>query len=113
MEEMNLKLTFENNWNRSCLVVDTSAPYTEDYQIKMLKNNSVPGLLKIAGNGLEGKSRYLPGSGTAAIFSEIYQTEDFFFNFKSSDQPADRSYPCTGKLSSESGLYPASSGLYF
>ena len=80
MEEMNLKLTFENNWNRSCLVVDTSAPYTEDYQIKMLKNNSVPGLLKIAGNGLEGKSRYTYPVQELLPFSQKYTKQKISFS---------------------------------
>ena len=80
MEEMNLKLTFENNWNRSCLVVDTSAPYTEDYQIKMLKNNSVPGLLKITGNGLEGKSRYTYPVQELLPFSQKYTEQKISFS---------------------------------
>lgn len=80
MEEMNLKLTFKNNWNRSCLVVDTSVPYTEDYQIKMLKNNSVPGLLKIAGNGLEGKSRYTYPVQELLTFSQKYTEQKISFS---------------------------------
>ena len=80
MEEMNLKLTFENNWNRSCLVVDTSAPYTEDYQIKMLKNNSIPGLLNIAGNGLEGKSRYTYPVQELLPFSQKYTEQKISFS---------------------------------
>ena len=80
MEEMNLKLTFENNWNRSCLVVDTAAPYTEDYQIKMLKNNSIPGLLKIAGNGLEGKSRYTYPVQKLLPFSQKYTEQKISFS---------------------------------
>lgn len=80
MEEMNLKLTFENNWNRSCLVVDTSVPYTEDYQIRMLKNNSVSGLLKVSGNGLEGKSRYTYQVQGLLPFSQKYTEQKISFS---------------------------------
>ena len=80
MEEMNLRLTFENNWNRSCLVVDTSVSYTEDYQIRMMKNNSIPGLLKVSGNGLEGKSRYTYQVQELLPFSQKYAEQKISFS---------------------------------
>ena len=80
MDEINLKLTFENNWNRSCLIIDASVPYTEDYQLKMLKNNSIPGILKISGNGLEGSSRYTYQIQGMISFSQKYKEQKISFS---------------------------------
>ena len=38
--------------------IESEGIYREDYQIRMLKANAVPGFLKIQGQGVDGLTRY-------------------------------------------------------
>lgn len=53
-----MKTGYEKELNRVFLHVDLSKIYEEDYQIHMMKENKIPGLLEVTGCGLNGKSRY-------------------------------------------------------
>lgn len=62
-----MKVTYENKWEQTVLHIDLEIPYEEDYQMKMLGSNQIKGLLKVAGSGRDGQSRYsfyTEGSGT-------------------------------------------------
>lgn len=53
-----MKAGYEKALNRVNLHIDLSRAYEEDYQIHMLTENNIPGLLDITGCGIDGKSRY-------------------------------------------------------
>lgn len=53
-----MKAGYEKELNKVCLHIDLTHAYEEDYQIHMLKENKIPGLLEITGCGIDGKSRY-------------------------------------------------------
>ena len=38
------------------LIIDNVQPYRENYQMRMLKNNRIPGLLRVSGCGIDRKS---------------------------------------------------------
>ena len=49
---------FETKLNRSCLHLYKEEHYEEDYQMPMLRQNQLDGLLKVEGCEVEGKARY-------------------------------------------------------
>ena len=53
-----MKTGYEKELNKVSLHIDLSRAYEEDYQIHMLTQNSISGLLDITGCGIDGKSRY-------------------------------------------------------
>ncbi|HAX51294.1 DUF6382 domain-containing protein [Muricomes intestini] len=53
-----MKTGYEKELNRVLLHVDLSKLYEEDYQIHMMKENKISGLLEVTGCGINGKSRY-------------------------------------------------------
>ena len=53
-----LKISYEKGWNSACIHADLPWSYEEDYQMCMLKNNSIPHLAHISGIGRDGTSRY-------------------------------------------------------
>ncbi|MCI6467391.1 MULTISPECIES: DUF6382 domain-containing protein [Faecalicatena] len=55
---MKMKTGYEKELNKVCLHIDLPQGYEEDYQIHMLTENNIPGLLDITGCGIDQKSRY-------------------------------------------------------
>lgn len=53
-----MKTGYEKELNKVSLHIDLPRLYEEDYQIHMLRENSIPCLLDITGCGMDGKSRY-------------------------------------------------------
>lgn len=53
-----MKTEYEKGLNQVCLHIDLPRIYEEDYRIHMLRENQIPGLLKVTGCGVDGKSRY-------------------------------------------------------
>jgi hypothetical protein len=53
-----LKAGYEKGLNKVSLHIDLPYLYEEDYQMFMLRENNVSGLLDISGCGMNGKSRY-------------------------------------------------------
>lgn len=53
-----MKTGYEKELNKVCLHIDLPHVYEEDYQIHMLTENNIPGLLDITGCGIDEKSRY-------------------------------------------------------
>ncbi len=53
---MKLKKTIKRELNRTSLCIELDETYTEDYQLRMIQENSIKGLLGISGKGIEEKS---------------------------------------------------------
>lgn len=53
-----MKTGYEKELNKITLHIDIPRIYEEDYQIHMLRENTIPGLLDITGCGRGGKTRY-------------------------------------------------------
>lgn len=53
-----MKVKYEKELNKVCLHIDLPQAYEEDYQIHMLRENDIAGLLDITGCGIDGRSRY-------------------------------------------------------
>ena len=45
-----LKISYEKGWNSACIHADLPWSYEEDYQMRMLKNNSIPHLAHMIRN---------------------------------------------------------------
>jgi hypothetical protein len=58
------------------LIIDSVQPYRENYQMRMLKNNRIPGLLRVSGCGMEGASRYYYHTGHAQSLETYYKNKD-------------------------------------
>ena len=52
--------------------MDVENSYKEDYQMKMLIHNQIPFLLKVAGKGRDGKSRYTFYPGNSISMEKLY-----------------------------------------
>ena len=53
-----MKVTYENGWEYMDVHIDLPGAYKENYQLRMLSQNDIPGLLKIKASGRDGQSRY-------------------------------------------------------
>lgn len=51
-------MIYEKGWEHMNIHVDLPVPYEENYQIKMLGSNKIPGLLEVKGSGRDGHGRY-------------------------------------------------------
>lgn len=71
-----MKIIYENEWDRTVVHVDVEFPYEEDYQMQMLKCNNLRFLVKAAGIGREGKSRYTFYPGNALSLEKLYSTQE-------------------------------------
>lgn len=58
------------------MFIDSEQPYQETYQMNMLKNNQIPGLLKVNGCGREGASRYYYHTGNTQSLKKSYKNKD-------------------------------------
>ena len=52
-----MKITYENGWEYTDIHVDLPVPYEDNYQMRMLRVNEIPGLAAVKGSGLNGSSR--------------------------------------------------------
>ena len=72
----------EKKTNQQCrvaeseIIIDSVQPYRENYQMRMLKNNRIPGLLRVSGCGMEGASRYYYHTGHAQSLETYYKNRD-------------------------------------
>ena len=53
------KINQQSRVAESEIIIDSVQPYRENYQMRMIKNNRIPGLLRVSGCGMEGASRYI------------------------------------------------------
>lgn len=71
-----LKISYEKGWNSACIHADLPWSYEEDYQMCMLKNNSIPHLAHISGVGRDGTSRYTFRSDGGILLEEKFRSRD-------------------------------------
>lgn len=71
-----LKISYEKGWNSTFIHVDTDGPYEENYQMRMLRNNSLPHLADMSGSGRDGMSRYSFRSDGGILLEEKYRSID-------------------------------------
>ena len=74
MEEK--KINQQSRVAESEIIIDSVQPYRENYQMRMLKNNRIPGLLRVSGCGMEGASRYYYHTGHAQSLETSYKNRD-------------------------------------
>ena len=75
--EMPVTGTFKRKLSQSLLILRAEEPYIEDYQMKMLKENEIEGLLEVRGKGLDNASVYeYDVSGKTSIKS-IFDNSQF------------------------------------
>ena len=53
-----MRIEYETSLNNANMHIFTEQPYEEDYQIQMLRQNKIEGILSVEGCEIEGKSRY-------------------------------------------------------
>lgn len=71
-----LKTSYEKGWDGMYIHVDIPVPYEENYQMRMLKNNTFPHLAQVAGSGRDGTSRYSFCSEGGILLEEKYRSGD-------------------------------------
>ena len=76
MAELKLNITFEKDLDYQGFHISTDIPYQEDYQMKMLKNNNISGILKVSGTGIDGGSRYTFRTDGWISLEKKYETKD-------------------------------------
>ncbi len=57
--QQNLISKINNEINYTELIIEDEIVYTEDYQMPMIRENCIRGLLKVSGRGIDNKSQYL------------------------------------------------------
>ena len=50
-----MKVTYENGWEYMDVHIDLPGAYKENYQLRMLSQNDIPGLLTIKARGRDGQ----------------------------------------------------------
>ena len=74
MEEK--KINQQSRVAESEIIIDSAQPYRENYQMRMIKNNRIPGLLRVSGCGMEGASRYYYHTGHSQSLETYYKNKD-------------------------------------
>ena len=70
-----LNIQTEDRWDASCIHVDVPSLQKEDYQLQMLQNNRIRGLLELSVTGREEGSRYTYKTLNGASLEERYRME--------------------------------------
>lgn len=70
-----MKEEYEKTMQHSWLILELDRFYEEDYQIRMLTDNALPGLLKVKGQGADEKSRYRYDVTNKMSLAELWRTE--------------------------------------
>lgn len=68
-----MEVLMKNEWEHSEMNIVLEVPYNEDYQMRMLSNNRIEGLLEVKGSGIEGKSRYSYCLDTMVTMEKFFQ----------------------------------------
>ena len=69
-----LKISYEKGWDSICIHVDIPVPYEENYQMRMIRNNTIPHLSDTKGSGRDGTSRYTFRSEGGELMEEKYRS---------------------------------------
>lgn len=76
MDELKINVIYEKDWECPCFHLDIPVSYEEDYQIRMLKNNKIPGILSVSGSGRDGGSRYTFRTENSISVEKRYKTQE-------------------------------------
>lgn len=68
-----MKIEYETNLNRACMHIFLEKSYEEDYQLPMLRNNRMKGILAADGCEIGGKSRYTYEIGGYVSMQKKYE----------------------------------------
>lgn len=71
-----MKVTYENSWEYTDIHIDVDIPYREGYQMRMLRENRIPGLLPVKGAGRDGQSRYTYRINGGQSMEELFGTRE-------------------------------------
>lgn len=67
-----MKTDYERNLQNTWMILEEDLLYAEDYQMRMLKANKLPGFLDICGQGSDGKSLYrYDVTGRASLKNQV------------------------------------------
>lgn len=68
-----MRIEYETSLNYANLHIFIEQPYEEDYQIQMLRQNEIEGILSVEGCEIEGKSRYTYEISGCTSMQKIYE----------------------------------------
>lgn len=68
-----MKIEYETSLNYANMHIFIERPYEEDYQIQMLRQNEIEGILSVEGCEIEGKSRYTYEISGCTSMQKIYE----------------------------------------
>lgn len=68
-----MRAEYKRNVNSAHLILEEKRPYREDYQMRMLKENDITGLLKVKGRGINEYSRYYYDIGGKVSIKAMYE----------------------------------------
>lgn len=72
-----MKELYEKDLHHSWMIIETEQIYEEDYQMRMLMENQIPGLLEIQGQGVDEKSRYRYQISGKRSVKELWEKENW------------------------------------
>lgn len=68
-----MKIEYETSLNCANMHIFTEQPYEEDYQMQMLRQNEIAGILSVEGCEIEGKSRYTYEISGCTSMQKLYE----------------------------------------
>lgn len=68
-----MRIEYETSLNYANMHIFLEKPYEEDYQIQMLRQNEIEGILSVEGCEIEGKSRYTYEISGCTSMQKIYE----------------------------------------
>ena len=74
-----MKEEYERDLHHSWLILELEQIYEEDYQMRMLVDNNISGLLDVRGQGCEDKSRYRYEIGGKISIKDLWEKEKWGF----------------------------------
>ena len=96
---------YERDLHHAWMILETDELYKEDYQMRMLMENAIPGLLSVRGQGKDDKSQYRYEISGRKRALEICRSRKFY----------ETVYPgalCSEELSAGRELSEPGSGTY-
>ena len=63
-----MKESYERDLNHAWMLLEVDQIYQEDYQMRMLMENDVPGLLTVCG---QGRKRSMEGTGDRKLYEAV------------------------------------------
>lgn len=64
---------YKQDWNHMYFILERPEFYEEDYQMRMLQENKIEGLLQVSGQGINGKSQYSYEISGKVFMKSVYE----------------------------------------